>query len=64
MAKTTKRKAAGKNGVKEKTVARLKQAMTFVFKAMQAIKSVIAITCLVLLELKFVKHRKKSTNAT
>ena len=29
MAKTTKRKAAGKNGVKEKTVARLKQAMTF-----------------------------------
>jgi phosphoribosyl-ATP pyrophosphohydrolase len=29
MAKTTKRKAAGKNGVKEKTVDRLKQAMTF-----------------------------------
>jgi phosphoribosyl-ATP pyrophosphohydrolase len=29
MAKTTKRKAAGKNGVKDKTVAQLKQAMTF-----------------------------------
>jgi phosphoribosyl-ATP pyrophosphohydrolase len=29
MAKTTKRKAASKNGVKNKTVGKLKQAMTF-----------------------------------